>query len=63
MSTPLERPLIGAEDAARLTGTSVPLIRKLIAQREIPVVKIGRLVRIRPEDLEAYTDRNTRRAR
>ena len=39
---------------------SVPerMVRRLVAERRIPYVKIGRYVRFRPEDVEAWRDQN-----
>lgn len=49
-------------DAAAATGISVRYLRRLIAERRIPVVRIGRLVRIRPDDLRRLIEDNTRPA-
>lgn len=48
--------------AADRTGLTPRYIRRLIAERRIPTVKLGRLVRIRPDDLRAYIDANVRPA-
>lgn len=62
-STPAEpRPLLSAEDVARITGTTVRLARELIQSRRLPTVKVGRYVRVRPDDLEAYLEEHTRPA-
>ncbi len=47
------------EAAASATGLRVRYVRKLIAERRVPVVKLGRLVRIRPADLVAYIEAST----
>jgi len=47
----MDRLLTVAEVAERL-GLKVATIRKMIFQRRIPVVKIGRSVRFKPEDIE-----------
>jgi excisionase family DNA binding protein len=49
----MDRLLTLAEAADRL-GTSVRFIRRLIAERRIAFVKVGRHVRIDPADLEAF---------
>jgi excisionase family DNA binding protein len=49
----VDRLLTLAEAAERL-GTSVRFIRRLIAERRIAFVKVGRHVRIDPADLEAF---------
>lgn len=43
------------ELAARL-GTSSRHIRRLVAERRIPYVKVGRLVRFDPADIAAWID-------
>jgi excisionase family DNA binding protein len=49
----MDRLLTLAEAAERL-GTSVRFIRRLIAERRIAFVRVGRHVRIDPADLEAF---------
>ena len=48
--------------AAEHTGLTPRYIRRLIAERRIPTVKLGRLVRIRPDDLRAFFDADGRPA-
>lgn len=55
----LPRPLLDIEEAARILGTSERMIRRLIAEGKLRRVKVGRWVRIRPEDLERFMDINT----
>jgi excisionase family DNA binding protein len=49
--------LLTVEEAAERLNVSVRNIRHQIFQRRIPVVKIGRLVRIEEVELEAFIDR------
>jgi excisionase family DNA binding protein len=49
-------------EAAAASGLSVRTLRHLVSTRRIPVVKVGRLVRLRPADIEAYLTANTRPA-
>jgi excisionase family DNA binding protein len=66
MPTPdlLDRhPLLDVNDLARSLGTTERFVRYLVNTRALPVVKVGRHVRFRPEDVEAYISRNTRNAR
>ncbi|MFE5408768.1 excisionase family DNA-binding protein [Microbacterium sp. NPDC056569] len=72
MSTPTAlRPQTGADDvllwdvdtAARETGLTSRYMRRLVDERRIPTVKLGRLVRVRPADVRAYIEANTRPAR
>lgn len=36
------------------------MVRRLVAERRIPFVKVGRYVRFRPTDVEAWRDGNVR---
>jgi excisionase family DNA binding protein len=36
------------------------MVRRLVAERRIPFVKVGRYVRFRPEDVEGWRDGNVR---
>jgi excisionase family DNA binding protein len=49
----LDRLLTVEEDAERL-GTSTRFVRRLIFERRIAFVKVGRHVRIASTDLDAY---------
>lgn len=44
------------EQAADYLNTSVRFVRRLIAERRIPFHKIGRHVRLKVTDLEAFVD-------
>ena len=46
--------LLTVEDAADQLGTSVRFVRRLIFERRIAFVKVGRHVRIASADLDAY---------
>lgn len=52
------RTLIAIEETAAHLGTSVRHVRNLIARREIPYHKVGRLVRFDRADLDAWLDAN-----
>jgi excisionase family DNA binding protein len=43
--------------AARL-GVPVRWMRRAVAERRLPFVKVGRYVRFRPEDLDGYVEQN-----
>jgi excisionase family DNA binding protein len=60
MNSPSERGasrLLTVGEAAERLNVSVRNIRHQIHQRRLPIVKIGRLVRIDEHDLEAFIDR------
>jgi excisionase family DNA binding protein len=46
--------LLSVEQAAERLGTSVRFVRRLIAERRIAYVKVGRHVRLDPTDVEAF---------
>jgi len=50
--------LLKTKEAAQLLNLSENTIRQWIWQRRPPVVRIGRAVRLRKEDLEQLIERN-----
>jgi len=50
------RRLLDIAAVAEQLGTSVRYIRRLVQERRIPVVRVGRLIRFDPLDLEAWLD-------
>jgi len=46
--------LLSLPEVASRTSTSIAFWRKVIGRKEVPVVKIGRLTRLREEDVEAF---------
>ena len=46
--------LLSVEQAAERLGTSVRFVRRLIAERRIAYVKVGRHVRPDPADVEGF---------
>jgi excisionase family DNA binding protein len=57
-----ERQLLTAKEAAALLCLSENTIRQWIWQRRLPVVRLGRAVRLRREDLEQLVERNREEA-
>ena len=53
------RPVLDVNGVATMYGISVRMLRRLVAERRIPFVKVGRHVRFRPEHIEAWLDANT----
>jgi excisionase family DNA binding protein len=51
--------LLKAEDVAKVLNISLSFAFQLIQRGEIRAVRIGRSVRVRPADLEAYIAANT----
>jgi excisionase family DNA binding protein len=52
------KPLMSSTDAADLLGIQPNTLRRLIALGDLPAYRVGRLVKLRPEDLDAYVRRN-----
>ena len=50
----IPRPLLTVERAAFLASVSEATIRRAIRDHRLPVVSIGRSIRIRPEAFEAF---------
>lgn len=48
--------LVAVDDAAARLGVSVRFVRRLVAERRIPFVKVGKFVRFDPADLEEWID-------
>ena len=46
--------LLTVDEAAERLGTSTRFVRRLIFERRIAFVKVGRHVRIAPADLDAF---------
>ncbi|HKE98419.1 MAG TPA: excisionase family DNA-binding protein [Actinomycetes bacterium] len=46
--------LLTVEEVAVRLGTKVRFVRRLVAERRISYVKVGRYVRIRSSDLDAF---------
>jgi len=54
--------LLSPAQAGEYLGTGERFIRRLIAERRIAVVKLGKYVKIQRDDLDAYIERNRREA-
>jgi excisionase family DNA binding protein len=46
--------LLSPQEVADRLGTSVRFVRRLVLERRIPFVKVGRHVRIATSDLDAF---------
>jgi excisionase family DNA binding protein len=56
------QPLLSVSEAAALLGIKVWTLRQWLSQRKIAYVKVGRLTKLRPEDITAFIERNRREA-
>jgi excisionase family DNA binding protein len=53
---PLPARLVGIAEVAELLGVEVRHVRRLVAERRIPFVKWGHLLRFDPLELSAWID-------
>ena len=51
------------QEVAKRTSTSVGFWRKQVLQQRIPVIRVGRLVRLSPDDVRSYLAARTRPAK
>ncbi len=56
---PMTRRLISIQDAAQYTDLSVQTLYKMVSQRRIPFVKMGRLTKFDVALLDAWIKQNT----
>ena len=52
-----EAPLVDISGAADRLGVSVRYVRRLVAERRIPYVKLGHYLRFDPAELDEWIDR------
>jgi excisionase family DNA binding protein len=50
------RSLLTADEVAEILNVSTRSVRRLIKDGKLPIVRVGRAVRIRPEALETLID-------
>ena len=51
--------LLTVKDAAAYLGRTVPALERLIFRKEIPVVRVGRRVRLDVKELDRWIERNS----
>lgn len=51
-------PLLDVEDVAQLLGTCPTTVRRLARRGALPAVRLGRMIRFRPDDVADYVDRH-----
>ena len=52
------RTLLTIEAAADRLGVTPRMVRRLVNERRIGFVRVGKFIRFRPDDLDAYLDQN-----
>lgn len=55
------RKLLTIEEASRMLSIKISRLRTAVFKREVPFVKIGRLVRFREDDLSKWIEKNTKK--
>jgi excisionase family DNA binding protein len=55
-----EQTVLRVEDAVRILGVSRWMVYEMIRRHELPVLRVGRLIRIPKHALEAWIETNTR---
>jgi excisionase family DNA binding protein len=50
------RPLVAIVEVARMLGVDVRHVRRLVAERRIPFIKWGHLLRFDPDELRAWLE-------
>lgn len=51
-----EQPLLDVQAAADYLGVSAHFIRRLVRERRVPFHHVGKYVRFRPADLDAFVE-------
>ena len=57
------RPLMTKLEVAEATGTTVSWVRSAVRRKILPIVRVGRLLRFRPEDIEKWIEQQRSPAR
>jgi excisionase family DNA binding protein len=55
-------PVLSVNEAARVLGVERSTIYRLLRTGELQAVRVGKRRKFRPEDLDAYLERNRKRA-
>jgi excisionase family DNA binding protein len=55
-------PLLNVPEAAKILGVSVWTLRQWLSQRRLAIVKVGRLTKLRLEDIQDFINRHRREA-
>ena len=55
--------LLTLQQVADRLQVSLSTIRRMVDRGDLPFVKVGRNIRVRPEDLEAYIAANVEKAK
>ncbi|MFA6236759.1 MAG: helix-turn-helix domain-containing protein [Bacteriovorax sp.] len=56
----MEESLLTIQEASKILSMKISTLRAATFKRKIPFIKIGRLVRFRPKDLEEFIKSNSK---
>ncbi len=62
-TTTPERGLVNIKTVAQRLGVTVRHVRRLVAERRVPFVKWGHLLRFDPQEIDAWVDKHRREVR
>lgn len=54
----MDNALLDSPTTAKRLGITERHLRELVVRRDIPFVKVGRLIRFKPDDLDRWIDEN-----
>ena len=52
----VEKPLLNIEETAELLNTTPRFVRRLVHERRVPYLKVGRFIRFDPAEIDAWLD-------
>lgn len=61
-ATTTDDQLLDDAEIARIARVTLRMAQRLIYERRVPVIKVGRYLRVRRSDLEAWLEANTQPA-
>jgi excisionase family DNA binding protein len=56
------QPLLSVLEAAKILGVSIWILRQWLSQRRIAIIKVGRLTKLKLEDIREFIERNRKEA-
>ena len=61
-ATTTDDQLLDDAEIARIARVTLRMAQRLIYERRVPIIKVGRYLRVRRSDLEAWLEANTQPA-
>ena len=56
------QPLLSVPEAAKILGVSIWTLRQWLSQRRLAIIKVGRLTKLKLEDILEFIERNRKEA-